>query len=432
MVKKATMIKISLLLSLLGAFLLQFSQMTSICYYLIFPAATVLVLLSGERLTIIYKSKETGSGGILAAFFLYAFLFGILQGTSMGILYWLPYFYLALVLLSVRKEYFKSIADVIFPLLVVIGVIQALGVISQVFVHPIWDLIVSKYMSPSQISELLARESDGYYSGFSTEVAVSAFYIDFSVLICFFKIWQSKKWTNVNTLVVILGFYAIILTSKRAHLLFLIVSIIVVVIVSNPDYNAIRRWIKYILAVFVAICIIKYISTIADSESSIGRILLLFENLSGGEESLNDLSTGRIALWILAIKLFMSSPLFGIGWCNYYKHNILQYHAHNTYLQVLCETGIAGMALYTIFIVMTVTKAIGVIKKCLTCGRKDLLQIACPAFGMQCFYLLYSLTGNTLYDYWYFWAYSIAAAVIYYVGSQIDGTPRRFLEDCVK
>lgn len=419
MVRKKTLMTFSLLLSFLGAFLLQFSQMTAVCYYGIFPLACLLVFMCFENIHIIEKKREFWCGAVLLVFFVISFLFGTVQGTSMGVLYWLPYIYLALILIFIFPGYWHTALNMVFSICILIGIVQAVGIILQVFQHDLWESIVRIYMTEFQIQELAKREFDGYFSGFSAEVAVSAFYIVFFVLISFFRNWFARRWINLSTIYIVLGFYAIILTSKRAHLLFLLGSIIITVIISNTDMNVLRRWSKYIVATLIGIIVLSIAVQYASEDSSIGRIVSLFGGIVGGEKSLDELSTGRMGLWILAIELFLRSPLLGIGWCNFYKHNVFQYHAHNTYLQVLCETGLVGSILYLLFIILTISFTIKTIRECVIMRRRDYLQILCPGFGMQCFYLLYSITGNPLYDYWYFWAYCIGVVLSSYVGNKL-------------
>lgn len=68
--------------------------------------------------------------------------------------------------------------------------------------------------------------------------------------------------------------------------------------------NILRRWGKYIVSIFIGIISILFVIQHASEESSIGRIIGLFEGIAGGQKSLDELSTGRMSLWLLAIDLF--------------------------------------------------------------------------------------------------------------------------------
>ena len=77
------------------------------------------------------------------------------------------------------------------------------------------------------------------------------------------------------------------------------------------------------------------------------RYVRTIENLVNGY----DFTSGRTGLYQLAIEGFRSSPLFGIGFDQFWslvnplltdiEGNVMQ-DTHNIYLQILCETGITG------------------------------------------------------------------------------------------
>lgn len=63
-------------------------------------------------------------------------------------------------------------------------------------------------------------------------------------------------------------------------------------------------------------------------------------------------ATGRFDLWQQAIDMWLESPVFGSGMSSFYD----RYHGavHNSYLQVLAETGLVGFLLYLMVIVTAV------------------------------------------------------------------------------
>lgn len=70
----------------------------------------------------------------------------------------------------------------------------------------------------------------------------------------------------------------------------------------------------------------------------------LHKRIFGIGGAVNEGATGRFDLWRQAIDMWFDSPIFGNGMSAFYD----RYHgaAHNTYLQVLAETGVVGFALY--------------------------------------------------------------------------------------
>jgi len=78
----------------------------------------------------------------------------------------------------------------------------------------------------------------------------------------------------------------------------------------------------------------------------------LHKRIFGIGGAVNEGATGRFDLWRQAIDMWFDSPIFGNGMSAFYD----RYHgaAHNTYLQVLAETGLLGFALYCTVIAVAI------------------------------------------------------------------------------
>ena len=95
--------------------------------------------------------------------------------------------------------------------------------------------------------------------------------------------------------------------------------------------------------------------------------------------------------------------------------------AHNVYIQVLCETGLMGFTIYMLAITMTLVEGIRLAKLLSHHPEREIRFAASFALTLQIFYLLYSLSGNCLYDIvFYFYGLSLAltSALKYYVHRQ--------------
>ena len=70
----------------------------------------------------------------------------------------------------------------------------------------------------------------------------------------------------------------------------------------------------------------------------------LHKRIFGIGDAVNEGATGRFYLWNKAFEMWLDSPIFGHGMSTFYD----RYHSavHNTYLQVLAETGLVGLGLY--------------------------------------------------------------------------------------
>ena len=90
-----------------------------------------------------------------------------------------------------------------------------------------------------------------------------------------------------------------------------------------------------------------------------GEVASRLWSIFQGHDTSSDL---RWALWDSTMYIVRENPIFGIGWntfylvypeYNYYIQgpNVLMYHAHNLYLNILAETGIPGLLSFLAVIV---------------------------------------------------------------------------------
>lgn len=60
--------------------------------------------------------------------------------------------------------------------------------------------------------------------------------------------------------------------------------------------------------------------------------------------------TGRVAAWLETLEIWMSSPMFGVGFRQHEIFLTTASSAHNAYLTMLVDTGVIGLAAYLLFI----------------------------------------------------------------------------------
>jgi len=105
------------------------------------------------------------------------------------------------------------------------------------------------------------------------------------------------------------------------------------------------------LALLAALCVLGYLF----------YVLRPILNPAHTEEAIGSDAAGRLLLWITAWNYFVHSPLIGVGWGNFtdlygFDIPILQpgmYAAHNTYLQLLAETGLLGFVAFFSLVVQS-------------------------------------------------------------------------------
>jgi O-antigen ligase len=67
---------------------------------------------------------------------------------------------------------------------------------------------------------------------------------------------------------------------------------------------------------------------------------------------------GRVYIWRDAFSIFLEHPLIGIGSGAFHAFSDIKSAVHNTFLSVLVETGVIGLALFVIILVIIVLEAI--------------------------------------------------------------------------
>lgn len=111
---------------------------------------------------------------------------------------------------------------------------------------------------------------------------------------------------------------------------------------------------------------------IHDSESEKDLSEVEFERIESGD----DLSNGRLAIWSGSLKIWVQSPIFGIADARVNKEHTEEFsyslenlngfeyeritsidgNLHNAYIQILTDSGLAGLLCFLIFIILIVKK----------------------------------------------------------------------------
>lgn len=210
----------------------------------------------------------------------------------------------------------------------------------------------------------------------------------------------------------ILAMLALIFTTKRGPLLFAVISIVAVYYIINSS-KIFTTTFKVVIFGLLLLTILYFTAPIIPGMNT---LLVRFASAGNDGETLT-----RFKMWDLAWRCFCEKPILGIGWFGFrYRHaseifnayiNDARYmylHAHNVYLQMLCERGIIGFVVYIWFLVGNLAKPIQVlIHQRLSADKKTALAVS---VAIQLFYIFYSLTGNCLYD-MMFCFYVVAAGI---------------------
>lgn len=193
---------------------------------------------------------------------------------------------------------------------------------------------------------------------------------------------------------VLLGAAALLLTAKRAHLLFTM-SALIISYFALSEGKVENKFVRFIA---IGIVLITTFVIACYFVPALSNTILRFTDNGG------DISTGRFLFWEYAYKKFLQHPWLGIGWFGFrfepidIKYTAGYYDAHCIYIQLLCETGIIG---FSVVVFAMISTWIDCVKLCKQYRRElsDKWHSALVASAsIQIFMIIYGSTGNVLYD----------------------------------
>ena len=305
--------------------------------------------------------------------------------------------------LQIWQRYLYIISWIICFIYTVFTIIQ--------FLYPNLVILISSIiLNPDDLMTNLRMLKGGAYAGITNQTGINAYFITIYLVITYvyFKT-NYRNYIKKNkgifiyiffALLLLIGIFALILTKKR---LFLIAIFLCFIIISyNNKKNILNYLISIILAVFVIIIFIIF------SEKYISQIGELINRFVAGNDT-GDYSSGRLQLWQDALSLFIKKPIFGWGWFSSIK--LLSSFGvpevpHNAYIQMLLEVGIIGFIPYLSLLSYYSYKSVYALVK--NPGNINILI----SINIQIIFLLWSFTGNPVWDKYPFVLYLLTLPII--------------------
>lgn len=246
----------------------------------------------------------------------------------------------------------------------------------------------------------------------------------------FFKIFSSQKWEKITAICFIpLWLISIVAVASRG-------AFLVLLIVGALLFLRSRR--KVVLVVCLAAATVIFFHYAGQ---------YFWERMDTITEYQHDTSAQiRMAQWQAGIRMFSEYPLTGVGPGNFpylsplYTGFRVQggqgggFVAHNTYIELLAETGFAGLLFYLLSVIITVAGLIKMKKtfvsnKILFDEYKDFVAISDALLLGIIAFSLHSVTRTTLksdIDYWFL----ALSACSLYIGAEFIAAYKK--EDTVK
>jgi len=175
------------------------------------------------------------------------------------------------------------------------------------------------------------------------------FFVFYNTL--FFCYYLCNSNTLKNKLGLTLCLITNLLTFSRGGLLIMAFLFFIYILKDNP-----LKRIKLLVGITAALSVSLYIAIVHLKFDIYGILASRIEDLS------SDGGSGRLELWGRAWDFFASHKIVGIGAFNFPAYNSFQFgdtlQVHNTFLEILSESGLLGISCFFLFIILVFVQLI--------------------------------------------------------------------------
>lgn len=291
----------------------------------------------------------------------------------------------------------------IFKYIYVGSIFIAFSVLLQFLSPKIFYSISKIIMSSNVYTSVINRSSTGYVTGLTREVSYAALFLFIGLLYSIFI----KK--NIVISFVWLGI--LFLTGKKAQPIFAIIAICIVLYSQTKN---LKKHLKILCGIIAGLLVVVVSFPLWKNISFLERLVTFIENIKNGSDIIG-LTSGRTVIYERAIELWRQNKWFGIGWENFrnigaygssaYTTWFNHFDVHNCYLQILCETGIIGAAIFLFVLIPTLIYAIKIL-------RKNPTQYIKFSVAYFIFFWIFALTEPCLYTDSYIIFFALALSFI--------------------
>lgn len=317
-------------------------------------------------------------------------------GVSLG---WLRVFGIMVLLTSFMGQASKQKwHSSLWSIIVAIGLFYALATIASWAVPGFHDYIYRHFFVNG------TYQAAKWQAGFTNHFSTNGMYLVLGLLACIPMLADKNKNLAIRVIPAAVILFALLLTTKRAHLVIGLFSMVAALCIFGSRKSASTGF-KVLVVVTIGI-LVFYLASIY-----IPDLTVVFDRIAQAQE--DDTFGGRTSFYEICLTMWGQSPIVGSGMGSYTTtfnmtslgawyigNGFTGMKAHNCYLQVLAEQGIIGLVLLVAFLAVFL---VGSIRLLLWLNRRDSanrsLRISLTAsVAVQLFFVTYCLTGNPLYD----------------------------------
>ncbi len=195
-------------------------------------------------------------------------------------------------------------------------------------------------------------------------------FVVIGIAVSLYYLFYLKEYRLLSLVVLSINTYSLLVTGSRSGLVAFVAIVIVFFYLYFKSYNYKRKSLKNkmqtIAIMLLAGLVIFYITNNLLYADTFNR-LFEFDGYEGGSD--------RTAIWSITWDLISQGVnfIFGAGWGSYYGYSGMYDVVHNTFLSILCDTGIIGLI---VFLFPLFVAGVYLFKK------KDVLAISIFVSGM--------------------------------------------------
>jgi len=264
--------------------------------------------------------------------------------------------------------------------------------------HSLYDGMFSVLLGENAYVNYSWRVISNMNAGITTQPGTNAIFLVLLMMICAIEIIEKKR--KLYILLFFLSFLMIATTGKRSAIVItlLVIGIYYFYIIKN---RAITNT-GMLKGIFILLVVIVFGVWFVNNSTAIQTLIIKANELA----KRGDVSNGRFELWKYAIDKWYQHPVLGVGLKKI--QSLVGLDVHNTYIQILAETGFIGFIIFIIAIVCICCWAYKIVKNDMTtCTVASRCTIEL-GFMMVIYLLLYGFVGNTFIDYLPIMLFSVA------------------------
>lgn len=284
----------------------------------------------------------------------------------------------------------------------------------ELFPDLFWNSVYH-VLSPTAQEYLTYYVPKGY--GFSLGgCSYTNYVLFFGVAVCcsfFIKGRLSGKQRNVLIASMLILFLAMVVVGRRGELLGALLCCVLLMLTQCNRRQRRILIIWGIVLLIVGTCLFLLLMPVLRDVSFLARYVITVESILSG----SDFTSGRGALYGIALQGFFSNPIFGVGWDQYVtlvpdsmvtSEGTVIADAHNIYLQMLCESGIVGTILVLFPMLYLFWHTGYQVRRLKTKDLPVASQLSSLSFMIQSFLLLVGMFDPTFQKVFFWGFYGIA------------------------